>query len=158
MSYVKMLRMIMAPTVVFGANGLTQASGQVSIPPDPIYVQECGSCHVPYPARRLSAESWRAVLNGLDRHFGSDASLDPATLKPIAAYLEAQARRRATLGENGQSLLRITETRWFRHEHDEIPERTWQLPTVQSPAHCEACHTAAERGNYSEHALHLPRE
>jgi hypothetical protein len=158
MSYVKMCRMIMALAVVFGASGLTQGSGQVFIPPEPVYAQECGSCHVPYPARLLSAESWRAVLNGLDRHFGSDASLDPAALKPIADDLEAQARRRATLGEDGQPLLRITETRWFRHEHDEIPQQTWKLPTVQSPAHCEACHTAAERGNYSEHALPLPTE
>lgn len=158
MSSKKVLSVMMAVVAALGANGAVRASGQVSAPPDPAYVQECGSCHAPYPARLLSAESWRAVLDGLDRHFGSDASLDPATLKPIAGYLEAHARRRATIGDDGQPLLRITETRWFRHEHDEVPERTWKLPAVKSPANCGACHTAADRGNFSEHALRLPRE
>src|SRR5512146_2667484 len=52
-----------------------------------LWQTECGSCHVAYPPRLLPAESWRAVMSGLDKHFGSDASLDPAAVREIGAFL-----------------------------------------------------------------------
>lgn len=142
------------PSLIFLAMLAAQAplwaSGQVSKRPDPVYAEECGSCHVPYPARLLPAESWRALLRGLDRHFGSDASLEPETAKAIAAYLERNA---GPARGGGPAILRITETRWFRHEHDEVPARVWKEPAIGSPARCEACHTGAERGSYAEPEL-----
>jgi len=134
-----------------------QASGKVSAPPDPTYVQECGSCHVAYPARLLSGSSWRTLLAGLDHHFGVDASLEAEALTDISRYLDANARRRETSGGDGKPILRITETRWFRHEHDDVPEATWKLAAVKSAANCSACHTRAEQGSYSEHDIHLPK-
>ena len=134
------------------------ASGGCKAPPDPTYVRECGECHAPFPARHLSAESWRAVLAGLPRHFGQDASLDPETAKTIEVYLAAHAGRRPTLAIEGSPRLRITETPWFRREHDEIPSRVWQSAAVKSPARCEACHQGAEQGRFSEHHVHLPKE
>lgn len=94
-------------------------------------------------------------MSGLDRHFGSDASLPPAARQEIGAFLEKNAgsNRHAT----GQPILRITETRWFQREHDEVPEHTWKNPKVKSPANCAACHTQAESGNYSEHGIRIPR-
>ena len=38
---------------------------------------ECGSCHAAYPPGLLPAPSWRAVMAGLDRHFGTDATIIP---------------------------------------------------------------------------------
>src|SRR5512135_2575758 len=117
---------------------------------------ECGSCHVAYPPRLLPAESWRAVMSGLDKHFGSDASLDPAAAKEIGAFLEKNAggNRHAT---SGKPVLRITETRWFLHEHDEVSARTWKNPKVKSASNCAACHTQAESGNFSEHNIRIPK-
>ena len=40
---------------------------------------ECGSCHAAYPPRLLTAQSWRTIVKGLDRHFGVDASVDAPT-------------------------------------------------------------------------------
>lgn len=134
-----------------------QASGTMTTPPTPAYSQECGSCHLAYPARWLSAASWQAVLDGLSRHFGSDASLDEQSLTEISRYLESHAGHRQTVAADGQPLLRITETRWFRHEHDEVPPSTWKLPAVKSPANCAACHTGAEQNRYSEHDRRLPQ-
>lgn len=58
----------------------------------------------------------------------------------------------------GKPLLRITETRWFIYEHsEELPANIWSRPSVKSPANCIACHTAADRGDYSEQTLRLPR-
>lgn len=120
-----------------------------------LWQTECGACHVAYPPRLLPAESWRTLMSGLERHFGSDASLPPAARQEIGAFLEKNAgsNRQAA----GQPILRITETRWFKREHDEVPDRTWKNPKVKSPANCAACHTQAESGNYSEHGIRIPR-
>jgi hypothetical protein len=131
------------------------ASGNHSVPVNPTYLQECGSCHVAYPARMLPATSWQALMSGLDKHFGVNATLEDNVRQDILQYLQASARRGET-GNEGKPILRITEARWFRNEHDEISQRIWQMPSVKSPANCSACHTAAEQGIYSEHQIRLP--
>lgn len=120
-----------------------------------LWQAECGACHVAYPPRLLPAESWRALMSGLDRHFGSDASLTPAAGREIGAFLEKNAGGNRHVA--GKPILRITETRWFQREHDEVPDRTWKNLRVKSPANCAACHPQAESGNYSEHGIRIPR-
>jgi len=127
-------------------------------PLPPAYVEECGSCHVAYPARMLDARSWEAVLAGLDRHFGVDATADPDTLAPIRAYLEASARRKPTTGADHAPLLRISETRWWLHEHDEVPARLWREPHAIRPADCAACHREAASGSYAERDIRMPKK
>ncbi len=121
-----------------------------------LFQAECGSCHVAYPARLLSAASWRAMMSGLDKHFGSDASLDAESAREIGAYLEKNAGR-DRYAASGKLILRITETRWFQREHDEVSARTWKNPKVKSAANCAACHTQAVNGKYSEHDIRIPR-
>lgn len=123
----------------------------------PAYQQECGSCHVAYPPQLLSAASWQAVMSGLDKHFGTDASVDEKTHSQISRFLQAHAGKRNT-DLHGKPLLRITETRGFVQEHsEELPRDIWKHPAVKTPANCQACHTAAEKGNYSERTLRLPK-
>ena len=117
---------------------------------------ECGACHVAYPARMLPAASWKALMGGLDKHFGSDASLDPGTTLEILSYLESNASRRKT-GPFAKPVLRITQTRWFIHEHNAVPARLWKDARVKSAANCAACHTRAEQGDFSERNLQVPR-
>lgn len=124
--------------------------------PPAAYVEECGSCHVPYPARGLPATSWKTLMSGLDRHFGTDASLEPALAGEIDRWLQAHAGRpEASLA--GTAPPRITRSRWFLHEHDELPASTWRLPAVKSPANCGACHRQAASGVFSEHDVRVPR-
>ncbi|MEW5891659.1 MAG: diheme cytochrome c [Pseudomonadota bacterium] len=119
--------------------------------------KECGACHVAYPPSLLPAASWREMMNTLDRHFGTDTSLDAAQTKEILNFLTANAGRRAAVGKDGKPLQRITETNWFRHEHDEVPARLWKDARVKSPANCAACHQKAEAGDYGERSLRLPK-
>ena len=51
------------------------------------YTQECAACHVAYPPGMLPAASWRRVMTGLDKHYGTDASLDPATADSVMSQL-----------------------------------------------------------------------
>jgi len=121
-----------------------------------VWQTECGECHIAYPPRMLPAESWRALMLGLDKHFGSDASLDKAASREIGNFLYRHAGR-SRQGTSEKPLLRITETRWFIHEHDEIAGRTWKNSKVKSPSNCAACHTGADVGNFSEHNIKIPK-
>lgn len=114
---------------------------------------ECGGCHVAYPPQLLPARSWKAIMAGLDEHFGTDASLDSATATEIAAFLEGNAGR---VARDGAPSLRITETRWFQREHDELAASIWKRPQVKTAANCGACHIGADHGNFSEHNIRVP--
>jgi hypothetical protein len=115
---------------------------------------ECGSCHVAFPARMLPAESWRAMMSGLDKHFGTDASLEPQVAEEITAFLVQHASKRKS-DPAAKPLLRISEMRWFVREHRRVSEGTWKL--VKSPANCAACHTKAESGRFGEHDIRMPK-
>jgi hypothetical protein len=118
--------------------------------------QECSTCHIAYSPGLLPAESWRKVMAGLDKHFGSDASLDAQEIKEITAFLVGHASNR---WQAPTAPLRITESAWFKSKHDshEIPPSVWKNPMVKSPANCEACHTKAESGSFNEHDVRMPR-
>jgi len=124
---------------------------------NPTWKTECGSCHVPYPPALLPAASWRAIMTDLNRHFGADASLEPQSAAEITTFLVQHAGRDRGSAP-GQPILRITETAWFKHEHEEkLPATIWRHPAVKSPANCSACHTKAADGDYSEATLRVPR-
>jgi hypothetical protein len=117
--------------------------------------QECGTCHVAYPPWLLPAESWRKVMAGLERHFGSDASLTPAENKEIIAFL---VKNGSTDWSAGSTPLRITETAGFRRKHqgDEVPAGVWKRASVKSAANCQACHAGAAKGDFNEDAVRIP--
>lgn len=117
---------------------------------------ECGSCHIAYSPRMLHAESWRAVMAGLDRHFGTDASLDAVTTQQISSFLEKNAGSRKEPG-TGKPVLRISETRWFIREHRKLSSKVWASDLVKSPANCTACHASEPSGNYSERNVRVPQ-
>ena len=124
------------------------------LPPNATYASECGSCHVAYPPQLRPARSWQHLMGRLDRHFGSDASLDAKAHVAISRYLEANAGRRAA---SAGPEPRITESRWFRKEHDEPSASIWTNPAVKSAANCDACHTRAADGDYSKRTRRVPR-
>ena len=122
----------------------------------PTYLQECGACHVAFPPGMLPAASWRRLMGQLDRHFGTDASLDPAMTAALAAWIDASAGgyKRAR-DEPPQD--RVSRSAWFEREHREVGAATWKLPAVKSAANCAACHTQATQGDFSEHRIRIPR-
>jgi hypothetical protein len=132
------------------------AGGRLATPPNATWKAECATCHIAYPPQLLPALAWRRMMAQLDRHFGTDASVEAAAAAEIGAYLE----RHAASGKRARGVpesLRITETAWFVREHDEVPRSTWQHPAVKSAANCAACHTAAEQGDFRERNIRLPR-
>ena len=146
-----------AAIVLLGASAAGADEHRASrVPLLPEYTQECASCHVAYAPRLLPAASWHRVMDSLSRHYGTDASIDPATARTLSAWLQAHAgsgkRAREQPPED-----RITRAAWFQREHDEVPAATWKLPAVKNPANCAACHTQADQGDFSERHIRIPR-
>jgi hypothetical protein len=127
------------PGIALALAALSASADDLRVPEHPAYAAECGSCHVAYPPQLLSAASWRQTMAGLDKHFGSDASLEPALAREIGQYLADYAG-----GKRAGNELRITETRWFRKEHRN------EIPAGKNPADCAACHRGAEKGIYED--------
>lgn len=119
----------------------------------PLYKQECAACHMAYPAGMLPAASWQAIMTSLPKHYGSDASLDAASVNKLSAWLTANAAPAAARPTQD----RITRTGWFVHEHDEISPSVWQRASIKSAANCMACHAGAEQGDFNEHRVRIPR-
>jgi hypothetical protein len=121
---------------------------------DPAYLKECGACHLAYPPQLLPASSWRAILAGLDRHFGDDASLEPEARAALERWLVENAGREERPGAAPR--LRITESPWFEDEHDEVPPGAAARPSVRSLANCGACHPGAERWDFDDDRVKIP--
>lgn len=122
----------------------------------PKYKQECAACHLAFPPGMLPADSWRRLMGNLPSHYGTDASLDAATVSELATWLGANAgtykRVRETPPED-----RITKSAWFIRKHDEVPAAVWKRAAVKSATNCTACHTQADQGDFNEHAVRIPR-
>lgn len=135
------------------------AGGGKQFPLDATYKEECGSCHLAFPPQLLAPASWREIMAGLARHFGTDASVDPAKARALAGYLDANAGRSERFAAAGN--LHVSRTPWFgkehRNGHDGLTAAIWSSPAVKSPANCGACHQGAEGGDFSERNIRLPR-
>jgi hypothetical protein len=129
---------------------------RASVPLLPKYQQECAACHIAYPPGALPAESWQRLLRNLPNHFGSDASLDAASVKELSSWLTANAGTWKRV-DAAPPQDRITRSDWFIRKHRELAPTTWRLPAVKSPSNCAACHQQADRGDFDEDRVRIPR-
>jgi hypothetical protein len=133
---------------------------------DPLYREECGSCHMAFQPGLLPARSWQRIMDGLQDHFGDDASLDADTQARLTAYLEKHAADRDGIGRaagvarsipGNDAPLRFTTTAYFRHKHHELPpSMVRDNAEIGSFSRCEVCHPGAEQGSYNEHEVRIP--
>jgi mono/diheme cytochrome c family protein len=122
--------------------------------------EECAACHMLYVPGLLPADAWRQQMATLDDHYGSNATLDPELERQILDFLvRALAVNRLpvepspTPGEPP----RISQTRWFEHKHDEVSEAKFRREAVGGRANCVACHRDAERGDFDDDRVKIPR-
>jgi len=132
------------------------------------YQTECGSCHFAYPPGLLPTKSWEKLLDAkaLEDHFGDNAELDADTLTTIRDYALANAadksfnkrsRKIARATEGVDAPLRITEVRYIKRKHHEIPEKMHKgNKDVKSLSYCDACHTQAKKGVFDSDTVKIP--
>lgn len=133
---------------------------------NPGYLKECGSCHFPYQPGLLPARSWTKVMAGLEDHFGENAELPLEDAKSLTDYLVKNAADHANYKRSkkimkslppGDAPLRVSETPYFIKEHNELSRKMVQdNPKVVSISRCEACHTKADTGFFSEREILIP--
>lgn len=145
------------PLVSWLLSGLAWADGLL-MPAQvlPLYKQECAACHTAYPPGLLPAPSWQRVMRGLDAHYGTDASLEPAQVQQITGWLVANAGTYKRVREEPPQ-DRLTRSAWFARKHREVDAAVWQRASVKSAAQCSACHTQADKGLFDEHQVRIPR-
>lgn len=127
------------------------------VPTLPQYQQECAACHMAYPPGMLPAASWTRLMGGLDKHYGTDASLDAASAKLITRWLtdNAGTYRRASATPPPED--RITRTAWFIRKHDDIGAAVWKRASIKSASNCMACHAGADKGDYEDDRVRIPK-
>ncbi len=145
------MKRLLALTLIFAAS----SAGAVGNKPatDAKWKAECGSCHIAFPAKLLTADNWKSMMGRLDKHFGANAELDAKDHQEILDYLTSRAGSGARHSANS---LRISDTSWFKREHDEVSTATWKNPAVKSAANCTACHVKAASGDWSERSIRMP--
>ncbi len=131
-----------------------------------LYDKECGACHFAYQPGLLPARSWKRLMAGLEDHFGENAEMDEADVKAITEYLVKhsadksdykRSRKMARSIPAAATPLRITEVPYFRHEHEEIPDRVVRgNAKVGSLANCDACHARVKAGSFDEDEIEIP--
>jgi hypothetical protein len=132
------------------------------------YQDECGSCHFAYQPGLLPSRSWQKLLTteALSQHFGENAELEPETLQVILDYAVANAadksfhkrsRKIAQATAQGEAPLRITEVRYIKRKHHEIPAKMIKgNKDVKSLSYCDSCHTQAIKGVFDSDTVRIP--
>jgi cytochrome b len=128
------------------------------------FQQECGACHWAYHPSLLPRASWQGVMDGLDDHFGEDASLDETVRGDLTAFLTSNAaetwdteaaNRFRLVGRNEPG--RITATPYWLQKHREIPEAVFHRAAGGKGA-CNTCHRDADTGRFDDQMITLPKE
>lgn len=133
-------------------------SAGARVAPLPKYQQECAACHLAYPPGMLPAASWQRVMGSLNKHYGTDASLDDASVREINGWLRAHAGTYKRVSEEPPQ-DRITTSAWFLRKHNarEVPSAVWKRASVGSAANCTACHAQAAQGSFRERDISIPK-
>ncbi|MDP2229439.1 diheme cytochrome c [Methylotenera sp.] len=167
MQFLILITSITSTSALLASGGMGEDSGkQMPAVANAKWKVECGSCHMLYHPGLLPERSWNKMMAGLDKHFGENASLDTATRDEITRFLalnsaDKQDNRRSN--RINQSIpasatpLRISETRYFKAKHDEVSSATFKRKSIGSAANCVACHKGAEKGDFSESQIKIPR-
>ena len=132
-----------------------------------LYENECSACHFAYQPGLLPSKSWELVMNNLENHFGSDASVDEEDFDILYKYIMDNSAQKsmnykrsrkiaASMSYTTKPINRITNTPYIVRKHDEIPSRLIEQEEVKGLFNCTACHTTAKKGIYKERDIMIP--
>lgn len=152
------LALLLAAGIVTATQADDHGAKGPMVPPLPKYQQECAACHIAYPAGMLPAASWQHLMGSLNQHYGTDASLDEASVRQISGWLTANAGTYKRVSE-APPQDRITKSAWFLRKHNEreVAPAVWKRASVGSASNCAACHSNAAQGSFSERDIKIPK-
>lgn len=156
------LLVVLSSSVVTAHGGSNELIGAAT---NSAYLKECGACHLAYQPQFLPKRSWEKIMATLDSHFGDSAALDDALKSEILGYLaknsadasSSKISRKMLDSLGSETPLRITDTPYFKRKHREVRADVFKRKSIGSPANCTACHLSADKGDYNEHKVKIPR-
>ncbi len=151
-----MIRSLMA--AVLSSGFLTSAMADRPLMPAnvlPAYQNECASCHMAYPPAMLSKPSWQRIMGSLDKHYGTDASVDGAIERQIGVWLQSLGGTYKRV-EASSPADRLSTTQWFEKKHRTIEINVWVRKSINGKAQCQACHQGADIGDFEDERVRIP--
>lgn len=131
-----------------------------------LYLKECGSCHFAYQPGLLPQNAWDKMMNNLENHFDTDASLAKEDWITVSNYLNQnsaeknmqykRSNRIVSSLRGGEIPDSISKTPYMIAKHNEIRPSLITQKEVKGIFNCIACHTTANRGIYSERDINIP--
>ena len=144
------------------------SSGKTDVAPvnNQLYIKECGSCHFPYQPGLLPSNAWNKMMENLENHFNSDASLNEADLQTLTKYLNDNSAEKnmqykrsnrivSSLAKN-QIPDSISTTPYMIKKHEDIRKDLITQNEVKGLFNCMACHKTADKGIYGERDINIP--
>ncbi|WP_419766372.1 MAG: diheme cytochrome c [Arcobacter sp.] len=131
-----------------------------------LYKTECGACHFAYQAGLLPSNSWNKMMNNLENHFNTDATLAKEDFEAIKDYLNKNSAEKAMQYKRSNRIVSsirnndipesISKTPYMIRKHDELRPSMIKQDDVKGLFNCVACHTTANKGIYSERDIRIP--
>jgi len=131
----------------------------------PLFAEECSSCHTLYPPFLLPRASWAKMMDNLEDYFGNDASLENEDTLLIRNYLLSYAAESSTK-ESALKILKsiennatiaITKTPYWVKRHKEIDKEVFKSQKVKKISNCKACHQNFENGLLNDKDIQIPK-
>ena len=93
-------------------------------------------------------------MGDLENHFGDDASLDENDTKIILDFLVKFSAEKSTKeasfkilnSQENKDIIAISQTTFWKKEHENIPKELFLHKDIKSKANCKACHSDIEKG------------
>jgi cytochrome b len=126
------------------------------------WTKECGGCHHAYSPALLPMRSWERMMREQSEHFGEDLSLSRTAAKALLDDASADrtstwaAWKLAASAGASDSPQRITELRFWRRAHHDLPERAFKPPVSQGRHDCESCHLDSASGIFHPRMIQRP--
>lgn len=129
------------------------------------YEETCGACHFAYPPGLLPEASWKKILENLADHNGESVEIDEPVQQEIRDYLTTHSAdksrtewsRKIMRSIGSRVPVRITDIPYIKRKHHEVPSKVFKHVSVESRSNCIACHQGADRGNFDEDYVRIPR-
>lgn len=133
---------------------------------NPLYLKECGSCHFAYQPGLLPEKGWNRVMNSLENHFDTDATLAQEDFISISNYLNQNSAEKNMEYKRSNRIVNslinqpvpdsISKTPYMIEKHNKIKPSLISQKEVKGIFNCMACHTTADKGIYSERDIMIP--
>lgn len=137
-----------------------------ALPVDPLWQEECGSCHLAYHPSLLPEKSWQAMFAQQLDHFGEELALDDVTVTNLLRHAQAnsaerggsEAAVRISMSTPADAVpLRITGLDYWQAKHRRLDAGVWKTSAVHGKGDCGACHYDAEQATFEDAAMRIPR-